>query len=140
VHHLLAQLHRSGAADGTAQHLAVFRVPGQMIGQARADAEHRGQPVTEILLAAQRGAQGVRVIRGVEDPRQTDQRQIGVGHGGQSRHQRVGPQLGLGDTEIGKQKTFGPRRIGETHPRQPPCQRGSRTTHLSKLNLSPAMQ
>ena len=145
--HVRAQFGRFGRADGAAQDLGVLRVPGQVVGQARADAEHRGQPFAEVLLGAERGAQGVvaggRGLRGLlvgavagsggEQPGHPDQGQVGVGRGGDRGHHRVGPQLGRGRAEVVEQEEFGPRGIRESHPRQPPCQRGSRTTHLSKV-------
>ena len=122
------------AGDGAAQDLGVLRVPGQVIGQARADAEHRGQPFAEVLLGAERGAQGVLAgADGAEHPGQAGQGQVGVGRGGDRGHQRVGPQLGRGRAEVVEQEEFGPRGIREAHPRQPPCQRGPRTTHLSNV-------
>ena len=120
---------------GTAQDLGVFRVPGQVVGQARADAEHRGQPVAEVLLGPERGPQGVLAAAGgAEQPRQPGQGQVGIGRGGDRGHQRVGPELGRGGAEIAQEQGLGPRGIRESHPRQPPCQRGPRTTHPSKTN------
>ena len=121
------------AGDGAAQELGVLRVPGQVIGQARADPEHRGQPVAEVLLGAERGAQGVLAGRGAEQPGQAGQGEVGIGRGRDRGDQRVGPQLGRGHAEVGEQQGLGPRGIRESHPRQPPCQRGPRATHPVKL-------
>jgi hypothetical protein len=129
------QLGRFRAGDGTAQDLGVLRVPGQVVGQARADAEHRGQPVAEVLLGAERGAQGVLLAgpgRG-EQPGQAGQGQVGVGRRGDRGYQRVASQLGRGDAEVVEQQGLGPCGIRESHPRQPPCQRGPRTSHARKL-------
>jgi len=107
---------------------------GQVVGQARADAEHGGQPVTEVLLGAERGAQGVPAAPGRgEQPGQAGHRQVRIGRGGDGGDQRVGPQLGRGHAEVGEQQALGPRGIRESHPRQPPCRRGSRTTHPVKV-------
>ena len=123
-----------GAGDGAAQQPGVLRVPGQVVGQARADAEHRSQPVAEVLLGAERGAQGVPAAPGRgEQPGQAGHRQVGIGRGGDGGDQRVGPQLGRGHAEVGEQQALGPRGIRESHPRQPPCRRGSRTTHPVKV-------
>ena len=124
------------AGDGAAQELGVLRVPGQVIGQARADPEHGGQPVAEVLLGAERGAQGVAAGGGAEQPGQAGRGQVGIGRGGDGGDQRVGPQLGRGHAEVGEQQALGPRRIRESHPRQPPCQRGPRATHPVKLTDS----
>ena len=50
--HLLAQLGRAGAAEVAAEQLGVFGVPGQVVGQAGADAQDRGQPVAELGFVA----------------------------------------------------------------------------------------
>ena len=71
---------------------------------------------------------------GAEQPGQAGQGQVGVGRGRDRGHQRVGPQLGRGHAEVGEQQGLGPRRIRESHPRQPPCQRGPRATHLEQTN------
>ena len=85
-------------------------MPGQVVGQAGADAEHGGQPVAEVLLGAQRGAQGVpAVARRAEQPGQPGHGQVGIGRGGHRGHQRVGPQLGRGHAEVGEQQALGPR-------------------------------
>ena len=128
-----------GAGDGAAQQFGVLRVPGQVVGQARADAEHRGEPVAEVLLGAERGAQGVPAQGvpaggGTEQPGQADHGQVGICRGGDRGDQRVGPQLGRPHAEIGEQQAFGPRRIRESHPRQPPCRTWSASHSPSKTN------
>ena len=70
---------------------------------------------------------------GTEQPGQAGHGQVGIGRGGDRGDQRVGPQLGRPHAEVGEQQAFGPRRIRESHPRQPPCQRGPRATHPVKL-------
>ena len=132
-----------GAGDGAAQQPGVLRVPGQVVGQARADAEHRGEPVAEVLFGAERGAQGVPAqyvpTRGVpasggtEQPGQAGHGQVGIGRDGDRGDQRIGPQVGRSHAEVGEQQAFGPRRIRESHPRQPPCRRGPRATHSVKV-------
>jgi len=131
--HVGAEFGLLRALDGTAQGLRVLGVTGQVIGQARADAEHRGEPVAEILLGAERRAQAVltagNLLSRGEQPGHPGQGQVGVGRAGDRGHHRVGPQLGRGRAEVVEQKAFGPRGIRESHPRQPPCRRGPRTTH-----------
>ena len=132
--HVLAQFGLAGPGGRAAQHLAVFGMPGQVIGQARADAEDRRQPVAEILLLAERCAQRGWLVRGLEYPGQPGQRQVRVGGRGQRGHDHVGVQFAGDAAEVGEQKALSPRGIGESHPRQPPCQRGPRTTHSSKAS------
>ena len=64
MQHFVPQFGRAGAADGAAQHFVIRRMPSQVIGQGRADAEHRRQPVAEVLLGTERSAQGRWISRG----------------------------------------------------------------------------
>ena len=130
--HLRAEVGGIWAGDSTAQHVAVFRVPGQVVGQAGADAEYGGQPVAEVRLVAQRRAQGVRVGCGAEYPGQAGQREVGIGRRAQRGHDGVSFQLAGRDVDVVEQQPLGPRGIRETRPGQPPRQRGPRTAHTGK--------
>ena len=136
LQHLLTQLGRAGAAHEAAEQLAVPGVPGQVVGQAGADAEDGGQPVAEIRLVAKRLAQGGRVLRGAEHPGQPDQGQVGIGRGGQRGQQRVAARIAVGvvrvDTaEVGEQQALGPGCVRETQPGQPPRHGRPQTAHVS---------
>ena len=117
----------------------VFGVPGQVVGQAGADAEDGGQPVAELGFVAQRLPQGGPVVGGAEQPGQPGQGQVGIGRGGQRGQQRVGARLApllvrIGAAEVGEQQALGPRGVRETQPGQSPGQRGPRAAHASKGN------
>ncbi len=93
--HFLTQFGRVRTADGGAQQLGVAGVPGQVVGQAGADAEDGGQPVAEVGFVAQCLAQGGRVVRDAAHPGQPGQGQVGIGRGGQRGQQRVGGRIVL---------------------------------------------
>src|SRR5205085_2278124 len=78
---------RLWTCDVPAEQLAVIRMPGQVIGQSRADAEHRGQPVAEILFLAQRREQRSGVAGSAEDAAETGKRQVGICRRGQRGHE-----------------------------------------------------
>ena len=135
--HLLAQFGRARGGRGPAEDLGVFGVPGQVVGQAGADAEDGGQPVAEVGFVAQRLAQGGPVVRGAEHAGQPGQGQVGIGRGGQRGEQRVGARLARLlvriDAEVGEQQALGPRGVRETQPGQSPGQRGPRAAHPAKV-------
>ena len=109
-----------------AQHLPVIRVADQVIAERGARAEHRGKPVPQPGVSAQRGEQVT--VEG--HPGQRDQGQIGVGGRGER-----GQQVGVGALGIeGQVLTEQPFRAGcvsKSHPGQFPG-RGcpSARTHL----------
>ena len=135
--HLLAQFGRPGAADGPAEDLGVFGVPGQVVGQAGADAENGGQPVAEVGFVVQPPAQGGPVVRGAEHAGQPGQGQVGIGRRGQRGEQRIGARLARLlvriDAEVGEQQALGSRGVRETQPGQSPGQRGPRAAHPAKV-------
>ena len=95
-----------------AQHDGVFRVPGEMVGQRLADAEHRGEAGTERGVAGELlGEAGF----AFGDPRQAGQRQAGVGCLGEGGEQRVA----VGGYAEGGELTCCARDVGEAHPGQP---------------------
>ena len=118
-------------------------MPGQVIGQARADAQDTDQPFPEPRFGAQRGPdlghvrRGVRVCFAVssDDPGQPEQGQVGIGR----RRDRLQHCLVLGraaeagdgagpltgadiEGEIGGHEAFRLARVAEPHPGEPPRQ------------------
>ena len=111
------QFLRRGTAQRTlpAQRPPVPRVPGQVVGQRRARAEHGGQAAGERGLLRRGGAQAAAVSR-LQQPGQPGQRQVRVGRVGEHADElAVEPELA--------DHAFGPGGVGEAQPGQPARQR-----------------